>query len=199
MSDDNEVEVKIEAIADTAIAETPEDLKKRQDTNDFNGMPHDFSLKHFQECEACKTWVSLCVSEPDFSKDQEAAEKWAEEKEKFWVANKDHLTEKGFTQFSSYSKAIDFINFEKYKVKDLDQCLIIFKIGSDNRPSSPENIEEFTKQITEAIGDVKGVRIIITHNDIKLEKVSLLRLRELQSEVLKAKEENCPVLLDIDI
>lgn len=173
--------------------------KKIEDQNVYNGLPKSLSFEEFENCMICKKWVSICITEPDFSKDQIAAEKWCKDRNDFWVLNKTHLEEKGFTQHSSYAKAIDFINYEKYKVKDLESSLLIFKIGSDSRPTSPTEIKKFKDALQVALEGIKGIRILVTHNDVHLEKVSLGKLRELQSELLMSqeKEDEGSFILDL--
>jgi len=142
-----------------------------------------------QECPTCRKWMAICLTEPNFETHRKY-EAWIKSKQKFWAENKVYLESMGFHYESAMSKALDFIELSKQQRKDLEGCLLVVKIGSDARPASPQEIEITQKIFSEALDDVKGIRVIITASSFNMEKVSLPQLRRLQSEVLSSFETN---------
>ena len=68
--------------------------------------------------------------------------------------------------------------------------MLIVKIGSDERPASPDDINLAYKMLNEVLEGVKGVRVIVTHHAFGIEKISLPQLRALQSSVLASTDPN---------
>ena len=143
----------------------------------------------------CQKWLTYSIAE-----DTDKPHDWYREKQDYWEANQAHLEESGFSYGSNMSKALDEVSI--IKEGDLEGCLLIVRIGNDNRPASPQDIELAYNMLNEALVGVKGVRVIVTHHAFHIEKVSLPQLRALQSSVLASTDpsENInPILRDLEL
>ena len=142
----------------------------------------------------CQKWITYNVAE---EKDQPF--NWYKEKQKFWEDNREHLTNNGFEYASSIGSAIDQI--ELMKKDNIEGSLLIFKIGSNEYPADPDDIQMAYKMVTDTLGDVKGVRVMVTHHAFDVTKVSLPQLRALQSSVLSSTDidDNVNSIMDLKL
>jgi len=51
--------------------------------------------------------------------------------------------------------------------------LLLFKIGSDDRPAGPEDIKKLNKQVKKALKGIKNIRTIVTHHLFELDILPL--------------------------
>ena len=135
--------------------------------------------------EVINQWLKFCAIDPET---HEEKMEWYKEKQKFWKLHQTFLSEKGFDYNSGIVKALDFVHAEKKD--DMEGCLLIVKIGSEERMAGPAEVETAYKMILEALDGVKGIRVIVTHHLFDVQKVSLPQLRNLQSEVLASCDPN---------
>jgi len=143
----------------------------------------------------CQKWLTYSIAE-----DTNQPSEWYREKQDFWEKNQIHLQSNGFSYGSNMSKALDEVSV--VKESSLEGCLLIVRIGNDNRPASPQDIELAYNMLNEALVGVKGVRVIVTHHAFEVEKISLPQLRLLQSAVLASVDptENVnPILRDLEV
>jgi len=143
----------------------------------------------------CQKWITY-----SFAEDTDKPSEWYKEKQEYWEKNQHHLEANGFTYGTNMSKALDEVSV--VKEGDLEGCLLVVRIGNDNRPASPQDIELAYNMLNEALVGVKGVRVIVTHHAFAVEKVSLPQLRALQSAVLASTDhtENVnPILRDLEL
>ena len=128
-------------------------------------------------------WLKYCAIDP---KIHEEKVKWYKEKQDFWRKHHEFLSGKGFDYNAGIVNALDFVEVEK---KDnMEGCLLIVKIGSDERPAGPAEVETAYKMILDALDGVKGIRVIVTHHLFDVQKITLPQLRNLQSEILTSCE-----------
>ena len=137
----------------------------------------------------CQRWIAFCLSEPSYE-EHNVYEKWIRSKQAFWELNKNFLESTGFKYEAGLCKALDYIKLSAYERQDLEGCLLVVKLGSDKKPPTKLDIDMTYQLLKEAIGDIKGVRIIITQSNFEIQKIALPQLRRLQSEILTSFEDD---------
>lgn len=135
------------------------------------------NTKEILDDPICMQWVTFCLAE-----DQKETADWYRKKTDFWTANQDHLKNFGFTYDGNLVHSLDSLALEK--IEDMQGCLLVVKVGNDAKPAGANDIDLATKLIGDALADISGVRVLITHHAIDIKKISLPQLRRLQSEVL---------------
>jgi hypothetical protein len=161
---------------------------------------HSMDIETVKACSICSEWVTYCVSMPKEDSEQTVIENFFNGKQDFWDKNAEHLKNHGYTYDASITKALDFVSCEK--VNDLEGCLLIFRIGSNECPAPPSEIKNAYAMISQALDGVKGVRVIITNHKFTIEKISLPQLRRLQSSVLSsvdADDTENSIIRDLEI
>ena len=128
-------------------------------------------------------WLKFCAIDPESKPNQI---EWFKQKQEFWKKNEAHLGSKGFNFNSSIVNALDTVKAELHP--NMEGSLLIFKIGSNERPAGLPEIDAAYKQIDQALDGVKGIRVMVTHHLFSVEKISLPQLRNLQSSVLSSCE-----------
>ena len=144
-------------------------------------------IAKIKSCPICQEWIAYCLTEPS-SDNSKVYGAWIRDKQKFWENNTTYLTSMGFNYEAGLCKALDFIEISKHQKEDLEGCLLIVKVGNENKPATPQEVETTYKILKDAIDGVKGVRIIITQHNFSVEKIPLPQLRRLQSEILTSFE-----------
>lgn len=142
----------------------------------------------------CQKWILYSTAE-----DSDHPAEWFKEKQAFWEENQEHLQKNGFDYTTNIGSALDQI--ELMKEEELEGCLLVFKIGNQERPASPDDINLAYKMLNEVLNGVKGVRVIVTHHAFDITKVPLPQLRILQSAILSSTDptENVNPIIDIDL
>jgi len=131
----------------------------------------------------CQKWITYSTAQ-----DPDQPVEWFKDKASFWEEQQTYLEERGFTYGTNIGSALDQVTIMKQE--ELEGCLLIVKIGSDERPASPDDINLAYKMLNEVLEGVKGVRVIVTHHAFGIEKISLPQLRALQSSVLASTDPN---------
>jgi len=161
------------------------------------------SVEEIDACPICRKWMAFCIAEPTDElqeSDSKKIEVWYREKQDFWDKNKDYLKSKGFLYESNITKALDTVTIDNEK--NLEGCLLVVRIGSENRPAGPDDINNAYNMVNKALDKVKGVRVIVTHHEFHIEKISLPQLREVQSAVLSSvdpRDDSNPILRGIEV
>lgn len=142
----------------------------------------------------CQKWITYNATE-----EKGQPFNWFKEKQKFWEDNREHLTTHGFEYASSLGSAIDQV--ELMRKDNIEGSLLLFKIGSDEYPADPDDIQMAYKMVTDTLGDVKGVRVMVTHHAFDVTQVSLPQLRALQSSVLSSMDidDNVNSIMDLQL
>lgn len=149
----------------------------------------------------CQKWITFCLSEPSFE-EHHIYERWLKTKQAFWELNKTFLESNGFKYEAGLCRALDFIKMDKYERQDLEGCLLIVKVGSEKKPATKLDIDMTHQLLKEAVGNVKGVRIIVTQANFEIQKVALPQLRRLQSEILTSfddDENSNPIISNLEL
>jgi hypothetical protein len=160
----------------------------------------DINIEKIKECPICQKWITYCLTEPS-SDNPRMYGSWIRDKQKFWEDNTTYLTSMGFNYEAGLCKALDFIEITKHQKEDLEGCLLIVKVGNENKPATPQEIETTYKIIKDALDGVKGVRVVITQHNFTVEKIALPQLRRLQSEILTSFEadENTDPITNLEV
>jgi len=142
----------------------------------------------------CQKWISYSTAE-----DTKQPAEWFTEKQKFWEEHQEHLEGNGFTYGTNMGAALDQV--EIMKEEELEGCLLVVKIGNQDRPASPDDINLAYKMLNEVLDGVKGVRVVVTHHAFDISKISLPQLRALQSAVLASTDpsEDVNPIIDLDL
>jgi len=159
----------------------------------------DIETNEIENCSICRTWITYCIAEPS-GEDQKKTETWYKEKQAFFNTNQAHLESKGYSYTAGIAKALDFVDVEKQN--NLEGTLLVVRVGSETRPASPTDIEMAYKMINDALEDVRGVRVLVTHHNFQIEKISLPQLRHLQSAVLASTDSSFdenPIIRDLEV
>lgn len=159
------------------------------------------NAEEVKKCSICQNWITYCLSEPTYE-DRHTYSTWVRAKQSFWDANKGYLESMGFNYEAGLCKALDFIELNKHQRQDLEGCLLIVKVGSKDKPATPQEVEMTYKLMKDALDDVKGVRVIIAQHTFSIEKVALPQLRRLQSEILTSfepEENSNPIISNLEI
>jgi len=127
----------------------------------------------------CQKWITYNASE-----EKNQPFQWFKEKQKFWEENRNHLISNGFEYSSGIGSAIDQV--ELMKKDNIEGSLLIFKVGSNEYPADPDDIQMAYKMVSDTLSDVKGVRVMVTHHAFDVTQISLPQLRALQSSVLSS-------------
>jgi type IV secretory pathway VirD2 relaxase len=133
----------------------------------------------------CKRWIIYTTAEP-----KQNTSEWFKEKQDYWNKNHDYLESKGFKYHTNINGALDFIKCEKETEKGLEGSLLIIRIGSTERPATKQDMDLAHESISKTLKGIPGVRVLVTHHDFQIEKISLPQLRNLQSKVLSSTEDN---------
>lgn len=142
-----------------------------------------------------RQWVVFCLAE-----DQNETGEWYKEKLSFWSTNQDYLKTLGFSYEGNIAHSLDSLTIEK--IEDMQGCLLVVKVGNDAKPAGPNDIDLACKLISDALDDVTGVRVLVTHHAIEFKKISLPQLRRLQSEVLSStmdEAQHNPIIGDLEL
>ena len=155
------------------------------------------TLDEIEKDEICKRWITYNLTEPK-NDDHKKVEKYYAEKEKFWKDNMEHLKANGFRHSTGLSTALDFVENEKH---DTEACLLLVKVGSNERPASPDDLTMARKMIDEAMDGTKNYHIVVTGHDIHVERIPLSKLRQLESAVLKSETEgsSASIMRDMEL
>lgn len=140
-----------------------------------------YDIDKIMEDELAKKWICLCMSE-----DKENPTKWFNEKSAFWKTNSRHLESFGFSYNGGINHALDSVLVEK--IEDMEGCLLIVRVGTDEQPATATDVELAHKVIEQALDGISGIRVIVSHHALDIKKLSLPQLRKVQSEVLSAKD-----------
>ena len=160
-------------------------------TNEKQGL----DPKKIAKDKICQEWMAFCIAE-----DQDSTVEWYRKKANFWQQNEEHLKNNGFTYSSNISHALDFVDVQK--VKDLEGCLLIVKIGNEMRPASKEDIDASYAMLEQTFKGIPGIRVLVTHHCIDVQKITLPQLRRLQSEILNSEEKEDggnPIIKDLEL
>ena len=74
----------------------------------------------------------------------------------------------------------EYVKIETQKISDLEDSLLIVKIGTEKRPAGQADIEEMTEKLKELFKDVKGLKTMVTHHAIDFVKLDLKGLKKLK-------------------
>ena len=157
-------------------------------------MAESIDIEKIMEDPLCQKWVTYSAAQ-----DTEKPAEWYREKQTFWEENHELLEANGFTYGSNMSGALDQV--EALKSEELEGSLLVVKIGNQERPASPDDINLAYKMLNEVLDGVKGVRVVVTHHAFDITKISLPQLRSLQSAVLASVDpnENVNPIVDLDL
>jgi hypothetical protein len=151
-------------------------------------------IDELMEDPICQKWISYSTAE-----DADHSAEWFKAKQSFWEENQEHLESHGFDYATNIGSALDQI--ELMKEEDLEGCLLVVKIGNQERPASPDDINLAYKMLNEVLDGVKGVRVVVTHHAFDISKIPLPQLRVLQSAILASTDptENVNPIIDLDL
>ena len=150
-------------------------------------------IKRLMEDPICKEWIMYCA----VNFDEEESTEWFTERQKFWEANRKHLEDNKLYYDSSLKKTIDSINCET--VEDLEGALLIVKVGNADNFPSPDDIENTTIVMNDLLENIKGMKLVVVPYYVNFEKISLPKLREIESAIYGSYQSNKTPILDIDI
>jgi hypothetical protein len=157
-------------------------------------MSENINIEKIMDDPICKKWIAYSTTEDD----KNPAE-WFQEKQSYWEENEAHLKKNGFQYSTNIGSALDQV--EIMKEEDLEGCLLVVKIGNQDRPASPDDINLAYKMLNEVLDGVKGVRVVVTHHAFDITKISLPQLRALQSSILSSTEigEDINPIINLDL
>lgn len=140
-----------------------------------------YDVEKIMADEICKKWVCLCMADNTI-----VPKKWFDEKHDYWKENSKHLEKFGFSYGNNITHALDSVLVEK--IEDMEGCLLVVKIGTDDQPATATDVELACKVIEDALDGISGVRAIVSHHALDIKKINLPQLRKLKSEILSSKD-----------
>ena len=157
-------------------------------------MSEGINIEDIMDDPICQQWITYSTAE-----DSNHPAEWFKEKQTFWEENQTHLESNGFNYATNIGSALDQV--EIMKEEELEGCLLVVKIGNQDRPASPDDINLAYKMLNEVLDGVKGVRVVVTHHAFDISKVALPQLRALQSAVLASTDprEDINPIIDLDL
>ena len=77
-----------------------------------------------------------------------------------------------------------------------DGSLLIFSLGSDEVPASRDDMNRIGELVLELFQETKGIKVLMLPHLVKVEKIPLPQLKNIQSQVINSwKEENSGALI----